>query len=67
MNKSDFHYRDNGTIITLIPLNAKAKDWIKSNLQIEIWQDVECLPIDHRMFYPILDEIITEGFITEKI
>lgn len=60
---SDFNFRNEGTIILLIPVSDQAKDWTAQNLQAEAWQKLgDGIAIYPRMFQDILDGINAAGF-----
>lgn len=65
--KPDFLYRDEGSIILLLPQNETAQDWTGENLQTEPWQDKRAIAIEPRYFTDILEGIQAEGMVIERI
>jgi len=50
--KPDFLYRDEGSIILLLPQNETAQDWTRESLQVDTWQDKRAIAIEPRYFEP---------------
>lgn len=44
--KPDFLYRDEGSIILLLPQNETAQDWTRESLQVDTWQDKRAIAIE---------------------
>ena len=65
--KPDFLYRDEGSIILLLPQSETARSWAGENLQTEPWQDKRAIAIEPRYFTDILEGIHTEGMIIERL
>lgn len=64
--KPDFLYRDEGSIVLLLPQNETARSWAGEKLQAEHLQE-EYIAIDPRYFEPILEGIQTGGMIIERM
>ena len=65
--KPDFLYRDEGSIILLLPQNETAQDWTRESLQVDTWQDKRAIAIEPRYFTDILEGIQAEGMVIERI
>ena len=64
--KTDFHIRNEGTIVFLLPESERAEQWISNNIPLESWQDKNNIPIESRMFEEIHKAIISEGLLIES-
>jgi len=64
--KPDFLYRDEGSIILLLPQSETARSWAGENLHTEPWQEDEYIAIEPRYFTPILEGIEAGGMLIER-
>ena len=62
----DFYYRNEGTIIILIPETDRARQWVKRKVHIESWQSQDHIPIELRYFDNIYRGILSEGMTIER-
>lgn len=65
---TDFYYRNEGSIILLIPNTEDSQEWINENLCIDLCQKQGSnIIIDHRSFSIIEEGIEKDGLIIEEI
>lgn len=65
--KTDFLYRNDDSIITLLPQTDKAKKWTSENIPLELYQDEEQVCIELRFFSAISNTITSDGLTIERI
>ena len=65
--KPDFLYRDEGSIILLLPQSETARSWAGENLHTEPWRDKRGIAIEPRYFEPILEGIDTGGMVIKRL
>lgn len=65
--KPDFLYRDEGSIILLLPQSETAEDWTRENIQREPGEDDTYTAIEPRYFTDILEGIEAGGMLIERI
>jgi len=63
----DFYYRDEGSIVLLIPQNETARAWTREKLQDTPRQDPGYIAIEPRYFEPILEGIDTGGMVIKRL
>ena len=66
MEKSDFTFNDEGTVIFLTPVSERAFKWSSENISLRSWQDKNQIPIEPRMFDDIAEGIKEAGLTIEK-
>ena len=65
---TDFYYRNEGSIILLMPNTEDSQDWINENLYLESWQKQgNNIAVDHRSFSIIEEGIENDGLMIEEI
>jgi len=63
---ADFNINDGGSIVSITPLTAQAREWVHENVHTEPWQWMgPTLHVDTRMAQDLIDGINGEGFICE--
>lgn len=60
-SKVDFYFRNEISLIILIPESEKAKEWVTDNLPLENWQNENNIPIEPRYFPDIMEGIKADG------
>lgn len=62
MNKKvDFYFKDEISLIILIPKSETAKQWVTDNLHLKHWQGEGNIAIEPRYFPDILEGIKADG------
>lgn len=65
---TDFYYRNEGSIILLIPNTEDSREWINENLCLESWQKQgNNIAIEPRSFEIIEEGIENDGLLIEEI
>jgi hypothetical protein len=63
---TDFNINDGGSIVSITPLTAQAREWMTDNVHTESWQWMgPTLAVDHRMAQDLIDGINDAGFSVE--
>lgn len=58
MASTDFHYKKDSSTILLYPKSSAAKDWVKTNLPVDSWQNTDKIPVEPFFFFLIFDAIL---------
>ena len=65
---TDFYYRNEGSIILLMPNTEDSQDWINENLCVQSWQKQgNNIAVDLRSFSIIEEGIENDGLMIEEI
>jgi hypothetical protein len=65
---TDFYYRNEGSIILLIPNTEGSQEWINENLCLESWQKQgNNIAVEPRSFEIIEEGIENDGLLIEEI
>ena len=65
---TDFYYRNEGSIILLMPNTEDSQEWINENLQVQPWQRLgNNIAVDRRSFTVIEEVIENDGLLIEEI
>jgi hypothetical protein len=65
---TDFYYRNEGSIILLIPNTEDSQEWINENLYLESWQKQgNNIAVEPRSFEIIEEGIENDGLLIEEI
>jgi hypothetical protein len=65
---TDFYYRNEGSVILLMPNTEDSQEWINENLQVQPWQRLgNNIAVDHRSFTLIEEVIENDGLLIEEI
>ena len=65
---TDFYYRNEGSIILLMPNTEDSQEWIDNNLNVQSWQKQgHNIAVDPRMFTTIEEVIENDGLLIEEI
>ena len=60
---TDFLIADHGSIVSILPVSAAARDWLDANIVAEPWQWVDgAVAVDPRCARDIVAELIDAGF-----
>ena len=65
---TDFYYRNEGSIILLMPNTEDSQDWVNENLWVEPWQKQgNNIAVEPRSFLIIEEGIENDGLLIEEI
>jgi hypothetical protein len=64
--KTDFYYKNEGSVIALLPQTAEAYKWSEKNINKGSCQNPDCILIELRYFQDIGEGIKNDGLTIEK-
>jgi len=65
--KTDFIYKDHGSLIFLWPVSDEAKDWVSEHIQLEDWQEGSIKVVfEPRYFEPVLNQIQADELVIRR-
>ena len=60
---TDFLIADHGSIVSILPVSAAAREWLDANLVAEPWQWLDgAVAVDHRCARDIIAALADAGF-----
>jgi hypothetical protein len=65
--KIDFYFRNEGSLILLLPKTDNAIEFVENNIQLDDWQNKYNIAIEPRYFDDIIEGILNDDLIIKMI
>jgi hypothetical protein len=67
MTESDFYFRNEGSILMILPVSQDAKTWTTDHVHLEDWQNPNHFAVEPRYFDDLAEGITSDGLTLTEI